>query len=140
MVDWFHKYVQKVNFKRGVTISINEKRNPLKVLLISNEKDLLLFTKRYGFIDANYKKEFSYLKSYFKSMTHFATRIDWYQVSKHYAGIEICPHLVACQEYLWYDMFDVASGCVWNLPAIVRSVKIAGVRKGKNRYVSVSEK
>lgn len=140
MVDWFHKYVQKVNFKRGVTISINEKRNPLKVLLISNEKDLLLFTKRYGFIDANYKKTFSDFKGDFKSLKHFATRINWYKVSKDYAGIEICPHLLACREYFWYDLFDVASGCVWNLPAIISSVQIAGVRKGKKRYVSVSEK
>lgn len=136
----FYKYVQKVNFKRGVTISINEKPNPLKVLLIKNNKDLVLFTERYGFIDKDYKKEFlkfDYDK-YYKSLKHFATRINWHQVSKHYAGIEICPLLLAClDDYFWYSLFDVASGCVWNLPAVVSSIKIAGIRKGKNSYVSV---
>ena len=47
----------------------------------------------------------------------FDKMIDWPQVSRDYAGIEICPYLYSKrmdEDSFWYYGWDVASGCVWD--------------------------
>ena len=56
----------------------------------------------------------------------FDKMIDWPKVSKHYAGIEICPYLSSkrmADDGDWYYPWDVASGCVWATSGIKELVK-----------------
>lgn len=49
--------------------------------------------------------------------------IDWREVEKLYAGIEIAPYqwgLRHSSEVPWYYPWDAASGCVWDVSAITR--------------------
>lgn len=47
--------------------------------------------------------------------------INWLDVSKHYDGIEIVPFNSDYSDCYWYQTFDVPSGCIWNLKAIVKT-------------------
>ena len=56
----------------------------------------------------------------------FDKMIDWPNVAKHYAGIEICPYLWAKRDdddSFWYYGWDVASGCVWDQSGIKELIK-----------------
>lgn len=79
-----------------------------KLLILKTEESLDEFTKRYGTHELH-------LRNY---------RINWPQVAKLYAGIEISPyHWSRRYDLLWYYTWDVASGCLWD-PSIVRSIKL----------------
>lgn len=45
--------------------------------------------------------------------------IDWKEVAKTYAGIEVAPYISSLRfKYMWYYAWDVASGCIWSKRAI----------------------
>jgi len=46
--------------------------------------------------------------------------INWYAVSRSYAGIGIFPYLWSRRlVYRWYNTWDCASGCIWDTTAIL---------------------
>ena len=48
--------------------------------------------------------------------------IDWPRVASKYAGIEIAPYqwrLRLAEGFTWYYGWDCASGCVWDLSAVL---------------------
>lgn len=50
---------------------------------------------------------------------NFNPAIDWKKVSEDYKGIEIIPYRPEFRHiYLWYNVWDLASGCIWDLSAI----------------------
>jgi hypothetical protein len=57
--------------------------------------------------------------------------IKWDEVSEDFGGIEICPYLLKRQYYIWYNLFDVASGCVWNIKSIIKSSDLIYEKKNK---------
>ena len=51
--------------------------------------------------------------------------VDWERVCKQYYGIELNPYLYESKfEFMWYSMWDVASGCIWNKKAIKKIIKL----------------
>jgi len=51
--------------------------------------------------------------------------IDWIRVARDYDGIEICPYRYDKRlERMWYNPWDVASGCIWNTEIIADLVPI----------------
>ena len=73
-----------------------------RMLIISNEQDFRKFHSQY--------------KTILYSVTEV---IDWPKVALEYGGIETNPYLPSLtSEYIWYYGWDVASGCVWDMPNI----------------------
>jgi hypothetical protein len=49
----------------------------------------------------------------------FGPAIDWKRVANEYKGIQIIPYFSQFRRtHLWYNMWDLASGCIWDLSAI----------------------
>ena len=112
MPEWLHKYIHKININKDVLTDIRNK-NKNKLLVINNVKDFDIFNKRYG-----YKRG-----------------INWIKVAEDYGGIEICPFLYKRSNYLWYAIWDVASGCIWNTKSIIKNSELIYEKK-KGKYVS----
>lgn len=62
--------------------------------------------------------------------------IKWDKVADDYGGIEICPWIEKRKYYLWYNTFDVASGCIWNINSIIKDTELIYKKKG-NGYIKV---
>ena len=74
-----------------------------KMIRITTESDLLLFTEEYGVENPWPRK----------------TYISWPTVAKEYSGIEISPYRWDCRLNVpWYYGWDCASGCIWKSDAI----------------------
>ena len=109
MPNLYNQYIKvlSISFKHNVTTDILNS-DPNKILVISTLNDFDTFTKKYHIID------------------HI---IDWGLVSQHYAGIEICRddpddpyfHERRYTDMWWYS-WDAASGCIWNLKPVIKSV------------------
>lgn len=99
----------RINLKEDV-IQLDEPANNNRVLLIPTEGDLMRLIDKYG-ID-KYPED--------NPMSRFQeTIIDWIKFKRDYAGIEIHPHLDKCHfKIMWYNIWDVACGCIWDLSVI----------------------
>lgn len=107
MKDYLYKYIHKIKLRKHAITNIN-KTNKNKLLSIRTLKDFNIFDKRYrgeGF------------------------KINWKQVAKDYGGIEICPYRQEKEFNSWYFSWDVASGCIWNINAIVKSMVLIYEKK-----------
>jgi thiaminase len=62
--------------------------------------------------------------------------INWKKVAKDYGGIEICPCIPVYKKYIWFALWDVASGCVWNTESIIKNTELIYEKKGK-KYIEV---
>ena len=109
MPDLYNKYkrVVSVTFKPNVTTDIYHP-DPNKILVISTLNDFDTFTKKYHINDYT---------------------VDWKRVSQDYAGIEVCrddnndPYFHERRtSTMWWYSWDAASGCIWNLKQIIKSV------------------
>lgn len=75
-----------------------------KVLVMGSLTDLLGFTERYGYTAWG------------------MVSIDWARVAQDYDGVIITPYLWAARlddRTFWYYGWDCASGCIWNLDALL---------------------
>ena len=76
-----------------------------RVLRITNLEQLQVFDKQYGTHPYTLASAIRY--------------IDWAKVAQKYAGIEINPYIhEARHSVIWYNGWDVASGCIWDVSAI----------------------
>ena len=67
----------------------------------------------------NTQKKFQDFHDTYSIKRKFGPAIDWKRVAKEYKGIEIIPYFREFRNtYLWYNMWDLASGCIWDLSAI----------------------
>ena len=124
------KYIHKLNIKNNVLTDIRNK-NKNKLLVIKTLKDFDLFNKNYKvIIKSKYKK-----KKIFYTVEN--TYIDWKKVSNDFGGIEICPYLNKRRNILWYNSFDVASGCIWNPQSIIKNFKIIYEKKN-DKYIKIN--
>ncbi len=90
---WIGKYIYE--------IKLNPEAN---ILFIKNEKSVFSFSKKYGKKDNNYSLSKSVL-------------INWQRVMKDYDGIEINPYFRNLRHnynLIWYNGWDIPSGCIWN--------------------------
>ena len=109
------KYLYEVNINNKMKTNIRN-INKDKILIINNKKDFQTFGKKYKIISAG------------------LISIDWNTVSKDYGGIEICPYLLEFRmddNYEWYYTWDIASGCIWNLKPIIKSIEIKYIKKNE---------
>ena len=127
-IPWLHKYIHKININNNVLTDIKNKDKD-KLLVISNIKDFDIFNKKYGY-SASYNKKF------WKNKGGGNDLIKWDKVAKDYGGIEICPYLTDKRYYLWYNTFDVASGCIWNTKSIIKNSELIYEKK-KGKYISL---
>ena len=138
--DWYNfeqrgdsKYIHQININSGVLTNIQNK-NKDKLLVIHNLKDFDIFNSRYAhglrYSNDSEKEIFKYndLQNYL---------VDWKKVSQDYGGIQICPYLKKRKKILWYNSFDVASGCVWNIKSIIKNSDLIYEKKN-GKYVKVS--
>jgi hypothetical protein len=112
MPEWIGRYVY--------TLEIDVS----KILKIETKEQFDAFSKKY------------LIKS--RPGTWAPEYIDWSKVAegsaasglKAYSGIEICP-----QQYggMWYDGWDVASGCIWDSSAILGARLVAKQTKAVDR-------
>ena len=116
-----YKYIHKININSKVLTDIKNK-NKDKILVINNLKDFDIFNKRYGHIHHGENKKFDV--------------VNWKKVSKDYGGIEIGPYLIKRRHLSWYYSFDVASGCIWNIKAIIKNAELIYIKK-KGKYVKI---
>ena len=77
-----------------------------KCLVINTLQDFDIFYKRYQNKDS----------------------IFWNKVAEDYGGIEICPFFIERKHIIWYAIWDVASGCIWNTDIISNTELMKRVR------------
>ena len=139
MPEWLFKYIHKINIKRNIITNIQNKDKD-KLLVINNIKDFDILIEEYGFICKTMSKQYKtmskqYKKAYRKKK-YYCNWIDWRKVSKDYGGIEICPLLKDGRVYLWYSIWDVGSGCIWNIEKIIKDTELIYEKKN-NKYIKI---
>ena len=72
----------------------------------------------------NFQKKYGAVSLIFADAEHLGVRaIDWDRVSKDYAGIVIAPYQWSLRhDFMWYYIWDCASGCIWDT-SVIESVK-----------------
>ena len=40
------------------------------------------------------------------------------------------------KKYIWFSLWDVASGCIWNIESIIKNTELIYEKKGK-KYIEV---
>ena len=62
---------------------------------------------------------------------------DWEKLAEDFPGLEICPHQGGMRyELMWYSVWDVASGCIWNERGLDH-LKLIARRVGANAWEGV---
>ena len=122
--SFLHKYIHQIYIKSNSTTDINNKHKN-KLLVIKNIKDFDIFNERYKIVYYEPDKKTKLISYY----------IDWQKVSKHYGGIEIRPYFKSRKLFIWYNTWDVASGCIWNINIIKKFNLI--YKKIKGKYIQV---
>lgn len=57
---------------------------------------------------------------------HYNRFIDYVRVARDYGGIEIAPYINdAYGKFMWYNSWDVPSGCIWRKGVITKITKIS---------------
>ncbi|AYV79179.1 MAG: hypothetical protein Faunusvirus4_20 [Faunusvirus sp.] len=110
-----NSYLYGVTIPTANRITVTDKSNKNKILLINTVDDLVTFTKKFHYTaprDKHGKKRWY---------------INWKQVGNKYGGIIIPTfkklneqlrkknsHDVYDKKYLWFYTIDVSGGCIWN--------------------------
>lgn len=90
MPHWAHPYIYNLKI---------DKSN-FKIIRVPGE--LIRFSQEYVIGDVN------------RSM-----QVNWSGLAENYTGIEICPYQPSLRlELMFYNLWDVASGCVWDTSTI----------------------
>lgn len=73
----------------------------------------------------NDDKKFEQFEETYSDHSNAYGNVDWSFVAMKYKGIEIIPYRMEYRtESFWYYPWDIASGCIWDLSAIKKTVKI----------------
>ena len=81
-----------------------------KVLRITTGAELVRFHRDYSAVMPDWRGPSDYSRP----------GIDWFRVSREYAGIEIAPYQWEHRltGMMWYYGWDCASGCIWDLEVL----------------------
>ena len=118
--DGFYKYIHKININVNILTNIHNK-DANKLLFIKKIFDFDIFNKLYGYKDTDGERQ-----------------IKWKKVSKDFGGIEICPFLLQKINIWWYNSWDVASGCIWNIKPIIKNTEIIYEKKN-GKYIKYTK-
>jgi hypothetical protein len=86
------------------------------ILIIKDDESFLEFSDKYK--DPEYEKKWPDIK---------IDKINWPEVAKEYKGIEFPVYFSKYRmnrKYFWYYPWDVASGCIWDLSAVKKVIKL----------------
>ena len=64
--------------------------------------------------------------------------IDWSAVSGRFAGVEVNPYLPTFRDVMWYNMWDVASGVIWDTSRVKITAQRIAYLSGRGYEVDVS--
>lgn len=141
--------VRRVRYKYSVKL-----KEGSNFLLIQNEDELEQFVKTHGYhekrhydhpyseIDRRREERNKERQQFINSLPQESIaskffdrgelddiRIDWLTIYKKYQGIIIAPYFYNFRNYwIWYNGWDVASGCVWDTKCI-ESIELVKKRK-----------
>lgn len=113
-INWCKKeqFCNSYKYFYEVKIEHTDLNNPdiKKILYLKTIEDLVKFTEIYGQETIQYHQ--------------YNVFINWSDVSKLFGGIEInmkrIDHDDKYYDYLWWQsLFDVSSGCIWNMNALI---------------------
>ena len=127
MDSLLHNYIHKINIKSNIITDIwNKDKN--KLLVIKNISDFEVFHKRYS------------KKSKIIHSNEFISNefINWKKVANDFGGIECCPYIPVYKKYIWFSLWDVASGCVWNTESIIKKTELIYKRKAE-KYIKLKK-
>ena len=84
------------------------------VLVLSSGKMIDDFTKEYS-----KSRQIGGIQDMPSSNFMGSNLIEWGRVIERYDGIIISPYVWECRvKYIWYNPWDCASGCIWNLACL----------------------
>jgi len=86
------------------------------ILIIKDDESFLDFSDKYK--DPEFEKKWPDVRN---------DAIDWPKVSREYKGIEFPVYFHKyrrTREHGWYYTWDVASGCIWDLSAVKKVIKL----------------
>lgn len=130
MPERLYKYIHKIEINKNVLTDINH-TDKNKLLLIKNTKDFDKFHKKYR---ADGSEMLGLTSTKFNN-----DLIDWQKVANDFGGIEFYPYLKNRKNYIWYNTWDIASGCIWNVSKVInRTVPV--YKKVKNVYQKIQHK
>jgi hypothetical protein len=123
------KYIYEVHLKRGVLTTDLSRIGMSKVLQVKTQKKLHAFHEKYGYTPSGFTQtsQGKELKQHFGKRHHF---IDWKRVMDDFSGIEIYAdpgkrkthnlkhYDIGMADYMWWDYFDIVSGCIWKQSVI----------------------
>lgn len=93
------------------------------ILVIDTAEKLVQFHDKFSFVPEGFEK-----------VSGDWRQIKWDFLAKHYAGIEIAPYRGeqrGLRGYFWYQIWDIASGCIWDL-SVIKSVQKVDIIKAVN--------
>jgi len=129
MPDRLYKYIHEMNINRNTQTDILHPDTD-KILVVRTIKDFDEFHKLYK------SSSVPGLRRRRKGdIITDKNRINWKRVARDYGGIEICPFIKKRINHMWYNMWDVASGCVWNI-SIIKSFALV-YEKVRGKYTKV---
>lgn len=107
---------QPYNYKIEVNL------NRMIVLDTIQKVKLFSHTKVFGVYDTYLNSSNHKYSDEFKKMN---VVIDWPYICKKFSGIELNPYFYELRfDYLWYNGWDVPSGCIWRKDAIKKITRI----------------
>lgn len=102
--------------KLDVATDLKLKRGA-KILRLECSIQMYEFTEKYG-VECPFASK--------HPMPFLEPVIDWRRVAKEYQGIIIAPYLHECRNdtlTFWYYTWDCASGCIWDMDAVVSPLR-----------------
>lgn len=129
------RYLYEIQIKPRYKTDINN-IDPNKLLVIRTVSDLNKFSKKYKSSRRTFTKLFDKIHSNLITKDTKLIRpvvvdavfdLDWYKISKDFAGIEIPVFLKKTHTLFgktpWYYGWDIASGNIWNM-VVIDSLKL----------------
>jgi len=122
-MDVTYQYLVPLRIRRGALVRDCKKRAPDSILRIGTLAELDAFTREFS----------GGVGMTIEGKPHVL--IDWAKVARRFAGIECKPYLTSARlTYVWYNMIDVESGCVWHAAAVgMRALKPRPMPRNRRR-------
>ena len=93
-----------------------------------------LSTRMNVVLDDNHKTE-HFMRRFGRTDEDGVGKIDWAKLAKPpYTGLEIQEYMMEHRMVLWYNMWDVESGVMWDTEC-VRGWQLVATRKGDGTYL-----
>jgi|SRR5210317_20152 len=109
-MDWIESEMPDWKYKKDTKDLLHVHKleiNQNAIIQLQTKRDVIEFEEEYG-VEPSYGA---------------SVLIDWEHVAKKYAGIECIPYFYGLRDRVWYNIWDVPSGCIWSNRGI-KSIKL----------------